>query len=429
MTRLKRAGAVGIALLVGGIAWALTPTSAAGLPPAPVTGPFALGINEAVSVPQRLALSSAELERLLRADATRTFDVGARLVRGHTGAFPRISQSELASAPRHRDNADTWVRVVQAAGLEPVLMVSPWPGNQTANATDHYVPDDLDAFRAYVTALVERYDGDGVDDMPGLAGPVRYWEVDNEPDLKFTNAPRGARREVPAGSFCKPEEYARVLVVAAEAIRAASTDARVLNGGIFRPHADNGDTWLRELVAQPGVRASIDILSLHTYADDDGTRLATGITRARAHVPDRPVWVTETSLDGDDLEGQAARLPAVIARAALAGAERVFWHTLADPPPSVRGPMAARTGSLFRTLEGGTVEAKPAATVFRNLATQLARDDLNGAVAESAGVARLRSGAALLYAGEHAAERGGVSLLDGAVLAPGAVARAPAWLK
>ena len=32
-------------------------------------------------------------------------------------------------------------------------------------------------FAAWVHSVVERYDGDGVDDMPGLIRPVRYYEI------------------------------------------------------------------------------------------------------------------------------------------------------------------------------------------------------------------------------------------------------------
>jgi len=38
----------------------------------------------------------------------------------------------------------------------------------------------MDDYRAWVYALIERYDGDGVDDMPGLVAPVRYWVVGGE---------------------------------------------------------------------------------------------------------------------------------------------------------------------------------------------------------------------------------------------------------
>ncbi len=41
-------------------------------------------------------------------------------------------------------------------------------------------PDHMDDYRAWVRALFERYDGDGVDDMPGLLAPVRYWVLGGE---------------------------------------------------------------------------------------------------------------------------------------------------------------------------------------------------------------------------------------------------------
>lgn len=96
---------------------------------------------------------------------------------------------------RLETEGDVWVRAVQAAGLEPMLMVSLWQANQAGNVTERYVPDDLDAYEAYVRSIVERDDGDGVDDMPGPAGPVRCFEVDNESDVKFDD---GLRRGEPA---------------------------------------------------------------------------------------------------------------------------------------------------------------------------------------------------------------------------------------
>jgi hypothetical protein len=39
-----------------------------------------------------------------------------------------------------------------------------------------------DDYEAYVRAVVERYDGDGIDDMPGLRYPVRQYEIETEAD-------------------------------------------------------------------------------------------------------------------------------------------------------------------------------------------------------------------------------------------------------
>lgn len=36
-------------------------------------------------------------------------------------------------------------------------------------------PSDWAAYQKFVEAVVERYDGDGINDMPGLVIPVKYW--------------------------------------------------------------------------------------------------------------------------------------------------------------------------------------------------------------------------------------------------------------
>jgi hypothetical protein len=399
-------------------------------------------VNEGVSVPTRLirgkALPPGRLSAALTADADRLASLGARLVRAHTGAFPRTSMRELDATTRA--HLDAWVRTVQAAGLEPIGMVSPWPANQTATFTDRYVPADLDAYAAYVRAQVERYDHDGIDDMPGLTAPVRYWEVDNEPDLKFTRPPRGRDGSRPPRDtlarpdtgFCRPEEYAAVLVASARAIRAASADARVLGLGLYAPaHAES---YLDAVLAVPGARDALDVVSLHTYAEDDGASLVAGIRTVRARLPTLPVWVTETSASSEhDADRQARILVARVARSAEAGAEALLWHTLADPPPG------AGVGRAHNSLLEGDaapdpgaerpLREKPAARAYRALARVLAEHDLVGATAAAPGRTRLVDGSLLLWSGSAPAPHGGIDLRDGRPLAEGAMATAPAWMR
>jgi hypothetical protein len=49
---------------------------------------------------------------------------------------------------------------------------------------------DEAAYVRFLTAAVERYDGDGIDDMPGLTAPVLYWQVHNEPEGASIAAPK-----------------------------------------------------------------------------------------------------------------------------------------------------------------------------------------------------------------------------------------------
>ncbi len=406
------------------------------LPAPPFESPFALGINEAVSVPQRLALTMPASDQALRltASAQLAASVGARLVRGHTGNYPAISAWALQQNPGALGAADAWVTAVEAAGLEPVLMVSPWPGNDTAKYAQAYVPADMAAYAAYVTAVVERYDGDGVGDMPGLLRGVRYWEVDNEPDLKNSLVGKGASADYDPKTFCTPAEYAQVFLASAKAIKAASPTAKVLNGGLYRPHSTLGAAYFRDFVTVHGVLDAIDIVSVHTYHDDlDGDRLAAGIRNERYYAPQKPVWVTETSVGTTDDIDEAAQARMVVtdaARTALEGADKMFWHTLSDPPPSDftrRMPMFGH--SLFQLDADDNRTIKPVGQVYQHLAAFLAAHDLNGCVPDGTGAVKLRDGSVLLYDGSRTVTNVGGDLRTGAALVGGQTATGPAWLQ
>ncbi|MBM4365313.1 MAG: hypothetical protein FJ102_03805 [Deltaproteobacteria bacterium] len=410
-----------------------TPEQVAALPPPVATSRFQLGINEALAVPSKFREQGdlPRVEAALAADMVSVEWLGADLVRGHTGNFPAISCSDLSRQPGAIADADAWVRAA-AGKVQLVGMVSPWPGNQTGNYTERYLPFDLVAYEACVRGIVERYDGDGIDDMPGLPAPVWLWEVDNEPDLKNTNTARGATRDYDPRQFARPGEYATVLIASARAIREANPSARVLGLGLYRPHAANGRGYMREVLATPGAADAIDIVSLHTYADDDGTLLASGIAAARVELPGKPIWVTETNADDrGGAEEQARRLVAIVARSAAAGASAVFWHTLADPPsrpdPSAPGGMPGT--ALFRSVPRGGAEPKPVAEVFRRLAEKLRADDLVGASMLGDGAVKLKSGAVLLFSGSAPVAGSATHLLSGQRFEAGSIVVAPAWIE
>lgn len=410
----------------------MLPLSVLGLALAAEPAGFALGINEALAVPAKVrpSLDAVALQAGIDADAVATRALGATYVRGHTANFPRTSCHSLSRKPSARDEMDIWVRSL-GSDLIGVAMVSPWPGNRTGNHTEHYVPRDLAAYRDCVAALVERYDGDGLDDMPGLPAPLRHWEFDNEPDIKNSRMPKDSHRHYDATTFCTPQEYAIVLRATSEAIRGADPTAKILALGLYRPHAEQGLSYGKRVLAEAGVRESFDIVSLHTYGDDDGETLARSIANFRELIPERPIWITEASvtLHGSNEAEQGRRVAAYVARAAAAGAERLFWHTLTDPPTGRNvGDVNFNTNSLLRAVDGLPPVDKPAGVVFRNLSARLAADDLRGAVLEGEGAVRAPSGAVLLFRGTRTAPFGGTDLATGDRIPPGAVAAAPAWL-
>lgn len=80
-------------------------------------------------------------------------------------------------------------------------------------------PEHMQDFRDYVRSLVERYDGDGMDDMSGLLFPVLHYQVGNE----FYN------EVFWAGSV---EEYGQLLREFAHAARAACPSVKIVLSGI-----------------------------------------------------------------------------------------------------------------------------------------------------------------------------------------------------
>lgn len=116
---------------------------------------------------------------------------------------------------------DALVLEYQQAGFTGLQMnltaLSPWASSRQPELGDpgNTFPKEeyLDDYAAYVTSVVERYDHDGVDDMPGLIYPIHDYGIERE----FTGFWPGSA-----------EEYVRLLHIAYPAIKAADPQANVL---------------------------------------------------------------------------------------------------------------------------------------------------------------------------------------------------------
>lgn len=82
---------------------------------------------------------------------------------------------------------------------------------------------DLDKYKEWLNVLVERYDNDGIEDMPGLKEKVEYWEIGNEPDMKCNK--EDCYFDVTA------KQYRRVLRASHEVIKEQDEDIKVLIAG------------------------------------------------------------------------------------------------------------------------------------------------------------------------------------------------------
>ncbi len=220
---------------------------------------------------------------------------------------------------------DAVVRTFQDRGLELLPQIwtsSPWdhgelglpvPGAAQARELedlfaagqhpdvrgDQVLPRDARAYSAWVTTVVERYDGDGLDDMPGLARPILHYEVLNEP-----SGPAEAR------PFLDVHQLTRT------AARQASEDVRIVLGGQVLP--EDLDRLL-----DMGIAEHCDVINIHWVPTPEE------IQRYDRKSGGLPLWVTEmTFLDLGEPGQEVLQARYVVqnhARAFAAGADKIFW--------------------------------------------------------------------------------------------------------
>ncbi len=93
-------------------------------------------------------------------------------------------------------------------------------------------PEYLKYYGDYIRNLVERYDGDGKDDMPGLLYPVRYWEIEGEWWTFWSGT---------------VDEYIQLLRIAHKAVKEADPQAKVILVGFLMMGWFDGDFSEKEL--------------------------------------------------------------------------------------------------------------------------------------------------------------------------------------
>ncbi|MFG0330440.1 MAG: hypothetical protein ACF8PN_11135 [Phycisphaerales bacterium] len=82
-------------------------------------------------------------------------------------------------------------------------------------------PKDMNQWLRYVSAMVERYDGDGQKDMPGLRVPIKYWQIENEWLHQWKDT---------------DESFQEFFRRTAETIREADPEAKIIGPGFTNVH-------------------------------------------------------------------------------------------------------------------------------------------------------------------------------------------------
>jgi len=190
-----------------------------------------------------------------------------------------------------------------------------------------YRPKDQDRYGRWVMAVVERYDGDGIGDMPGLSIPCKFWQVDNEP-------PRGRKG------------YPDLVQITCEAIKKADPDAKVVMGGLMIPAGQFLAAYEDEILPMVSEIQGkhVDIMDFHWFGEAGDWRFFPGyMERVRKDLKARgfstpAIWLTEmgtysgqpSSRRGPSRKYQSEKDQAVemVQRYVIAfseGVEKVFW--------------------------------------------------------------------------------------------------------
>ena len=153
--------------------------------------------------------------------------------------------------------------------------------------------DEMSNWLIFVAALIERYDGDGNQDMPGLTQSLYAVEIGNEPSCPPTDV------------SCH-ERYRLVVQNSSEVIRKASDTVLILMGGaapLFKPSQKNehrdihkGVEALYRYLFANLPKGTVDALPFHMMVGSFETNLEQYVVEWRTIAGETPLWLTEVGV-------------------------------------------------------------------------------------------------------------------------------------
>lgn len=266
---------------------------------------------------------------------------------------------------------DALVAAIAGADVEPLLTLG---GNPRWAAVYPMGPvTKVAALQEFMRALVERYDGDHVEDAPG-SPVVRYWEIYNEPDLADEWRAQGGGY----GYFgYNGAAYAALLDAIYPVVKEASPKAQVVFGGLSSDNFDfeggPTDPDFIDDVLSNCTSACFDVMNFHyfpyfrfrweSYGRDVIGKAEYLRSKMADYGFDRPVMCTEaTWYKATDWGSESLQTRYVIplfARGMAAGLTVTNWFAWKDIDSGLPGLLDAQ------------LQPKPAYYVFRTLTQQL----------------------------------------------------------
>ncbi len=300
-----------------------------------------------------------------------------------------LVEREPASGEYDFLTTDPIIQEAKKLNLQVVLTVNQYH-DLDSGASQKALPSDMEAYKAFLSAFVERYDGDGIDDAPS-SPVIKYWQVGNEPDNKTDTGEKIEWNDT-------PENYAWFLKESAGAIRGANSAAVILIGGLASGIRGLNDfyTPVFTTLATFGSEQYFDIFDVHWFGgvlNNDYLGLDDVIDEIKSGMntygyDGKPIWITETATySGAPLdfvaqteEEQTRDLSKRLIHYRSLGVPKVFWtpfrefHGFQD----ISNGYFDNTGLINNPLNDGVSSKKKSYFMYRFLA-----DKLDGAIIQS----------------------------------------------
>lgn len=341
---------------------------------------FLIGCDKNVNQEQETKTTGIKLENVSSFDShfgmmhpegyyQDAYDLGVRWERPHPGPFV-WNDIEPKEGEYDWSHTDKWVLKVQSYDIHTAPTIWPYadwdqetchgdeplitPGHFHELPKRRHVPCSEEKYKKFVTALIERYDGDGENDMQGLKYPVLIYEISNEPSMQGGIAPEGGADLY----FFKgtSKEYVDMLKWSYQAIKQSNSDVLVMNAGMAGFDSHHRDFW--DAAMDAGADDYVDIWAFHNIGQDNDYLLTDQAEEFfNGYNIDKPFWLAENEYNYGkfDKTGDPANAAQDIVkshvRAFAAGVDKIFFisiSTEAGPPktPSMKDRFAGDQNAI-----------------------------------------------------------------------------------
>ncbi len=299
-------------------------------------------------------------------DAVSLHNLSVRQVRIAAITWDSIEPQKGAYDFTASDNA---ILNLQQGGVNMIVAtlraINMWGGNAAAQAgydpkdpmtANSGFPSDINAWKAFIAAMVERYDGDGIDDMPGLLYPVKYWQVEGEWMWQWKDTTENylAFLQITYNEIKKADPAASVIAGAITGAIAFAVGEGFDSTGYFEKDDGAGGSVKvsrAQLSASPSYRKALakagnllnygqnffDIVDVHLYSRNSGA-IAPAMDWLRYTMSSygylKPVWSLENAgpLYGYMEDLHAGEVVKRYLYAITSGIEKIFWSSLHVTP-------------------------------------------------------------------------------------------------